>query len=91
METSAGKALLARVLLVPGLGFVLFSVRFVTDRARWLAASWLTVMLLETWALAGHSKSMRWALIGVPLDVAHHGAAAAWLGASALSASLPTG
>ena len=36
--------------------------------------------LLATWSFAGHSNSMRWRGLGVPVDVIHHGAAAAWLG-----------
>lgn len=40
--------------------------------------------LLATWAYAGHSRSQRWPLLGVPLDVAHHAAAAAWIGGLAI-------
>lgn len=40
----------------------------------------LGVVLLATWSFAGHARSLRWAAIGVPLDVVHHAAAATWLG-----------
>ena len=40
----------------------------------------LSLVLLGTWSFAGHSNSMRWRFVGVPVDIVHHGAAAAWLG-----------
>jgi copper transport protein len=46
----------------------------------------LALVSLGTWAFAGHSRSMRWPAIGVPTDVLHYGAAAAWLGGLAIVA-----
>jgi copper transport protein len=40
----------------------------------------ISTVFLATWSFAGHSSSMRWPALGIPLDVIHHGAAAAWLG-----------
>lgn len=40
----------------------------------------LALGMLATWSFAGHPRTMRWPWLGVPLDVAHHAAAAAWLG-----------
>ena len=45
-----------------------------------IAVASVFTLLFGTWAYAGHSRSMRWPVIGVPLDIAHHMAAAAWLG-----------
>jgi copper transport protein len=80
LSTTAGKAYLLRLLVFPVLGFVLLGARTLAERDRWNVAAALAVVALGTWAFAGHSKSMRWALIGVPVDIVHHGAAAAWLG-----------
>lgn len=44
----------------------------------------LAMGMLATWSFAGHSRSMRWPWIGVPVDVIHHGAAAAWIGGLAI-------
>ncbi|MFN0027099.1 MAG: copper resistance CopC/CopD family protein [Acidimicrobiales bacterium] len=38
------------------------------------------VALLGTWSFAGHARSMRWPVVGVPVDLLHHAAAATWLG-----------
>lgn len=83
-ETDAGTAFGIRILLLGFLGTVLYLVQRISEQTRWLAAGAGTVMLLGTWALAGHSRSMRWPLLGIPLDIAHHAAAAAWLGGLAI-------
>ncbi len=62
----------------------MFMMRAHDEWTRWIAAGGCTLLLLATWAYAGHSRSMRWSLIGVPLDVAHHAAAAAWIGGLAI-------
>jgi copper transport protein len=83
LRTDAGRAFAARAVLALGALGVLVPLRrrFVdVTRLQWAALGVLGVGLLATWALAGHAWSMRWAVVGVPLDVVHHGAAAAWLG-----------
>jgi copper transport protein len=79
-ETDAGKAFVLRMLLIGGLWAVLFIARFADEQQRWLAVSIVGVLAMATWAFAGHSKSMRWPLIGIPIDVAHFAAAGAWIG-----------
>ncbi|MEN9644227.1 MAG: hypothetical protein RL238_896, partial [Actinomycetota bacterium] len=44
----------------------------------------LSIGMLGTWAFTGHARSLRWPWVGVPIDVAHHGAAAAWVGGLAV-------
>lgn len=83
-KTDAGRAFAFRLVLVALLWFVLFAARFADESQRWLFASIVAPLLLATWSFAGHSKSMRWALIGVPLDVAHFAAAGAWIGGLAV-------
>jgi copper transport protein len=41
----------------------------------------LSIGLLATWSFAGHARSQRWPALGIPLDIAHHAAAATWVGA----------
>lgn len=83
-ETHAGTAFGLRIVLAACVGSVLFLTPAISDRARWTAAGVGVTLLLGTWAFAGHSRSMRWPVIGIPLDVAHHAAAAAWLGGLAI-------
>ncbi len=80
LQTDAGKALAIRVVVLALIVVALYMVRELSDSDRWTVVSSLALLALATWAFAGHSKSMRWALMGVPLDVIHHAAAAAWLG-----------
>jgi copper transport protein len=77
--TTAGAALLLR-LVVAGLVVGVLAGRLVRPEQVWRVAAALVVVLLATWSFAGHARSMRWPLLGVPVDVAHHGAAAVWLG-----------
>ena len=79
-HTDAGKALVVRILAVAGTGWSLYLFRPSGDRVRWQVSAGLATLALTTWAFTGHSRSMRWPLVGVPLDVAHFGAAAAWFG-----------
>ena len=83
-ETDAGIALALRVMLIVGLTWVMFFMHATDEWNRWIAAGGCTLLLLATWAYAGHSRSMRWSLIGIPVDVAHHAAAAAWIGGLAI-------
>ena len=79
-RTDAGAALLVRALVVGLLAYVLFGWRRASRLSRAVAAGVCLVALLATWGYAGHGRSMRWPWLGVPLDMVHHGAAAAWLG-----------
>lgn len=45
----------------------------------------LPTAMLVTWAYAGHARSQRWPLLGVPVDVIHHAASATWIGGLAIS------
>ncbi len=83
-STDAGIGFAARILLAGILAWILSSRGLPDERLRIAAANVTTLLLLGTWAWTGHSRSMRWAVIGVPLDVAHHAAAAAWLGGIAI-------
>ncbi|MEO6122192.1 MAG: CopD family protein, partial [Ilumatobacteraceae bacterium] len=84
LETDAGIALLVRIVLLLVLAWVMFAPRRGLDDIRWNASGVLVLVLLGTWAYAGHSQSMRWSLIGMPLDIAHHAGAAAWIGGLAI-------
>jgi len=84
LETDAGTAFMIRIALVAVLTWLMFMARIDLDENRWSLASVGLLGLLATWAFAGHSRSMRWSLIGVPVDVAHHAAAAAWIGGLAI-------
>ncbi len=84
METDAGVALIVRVVLLFVLAWVVFAPNRKLEDVRWNASGVIVLVLLGTWAYAGHSQSMRWALLGMPLDIAHHAAAAAWIGGLAI-------
>ncbi len=84
LETDAGRALAIRIALVVALAWVMFMARTHSEESRWKLSTALLLGLLATWAYSGHSRSMRWSLLGVPLDVAHHAAAAAWIGGLAI-------
>ncbi len=84
LETDAGIAFMIRIGLVAAVTWLMFMARIQLDENRWSLAFLGLLGLLATWAFAGHSRSMRWPLIGVPLDVAHHAAAAAWIGGLAI-------
>ncbi len=81
--TDAGMALMIRIVLALAMWIVLFRYRLDPD-VYWSAVSLSGLGLLATWAFAGHSTSMRWPTIGVLTDVAHHGAAAAWIAGLAI-------
>lgn len=81
LQTDAGPALLVRcgvaVLMTLLVGWTIKGRNTRPIEVPLLA---LGVVLLATWSLAGHARSLRWAAIGVPIDVVHHAAAATWLG-----------
>lgn len=79
LSLDAGRAFAARAVL--GVALALLVVAPGGARARWPLAAALAVAAFATWAFAGHASSQRWPWVGVPVDVVHHAAAAAWLGA----------
>ncbi len=83
-STDAGIAFGIRLLLVGALAWSLFMAVTQTEESQWTLGVVLFLGLLATWAFAGHSRSQRWSLIGVPVDVAHQAAAAAWIGGLAI-------
>lgn len=84
LTTDAGMALMIRVVLALAMWIVLFQQRIEHPDVYWTAVSLPGLALLGTWAFAGHSRSMRWPTLGVLTDVAHHAAAAAWIGGLAI-------
>lgn len=85
--TDAGFALVIRIVLC-GVAWALTSqMHIIHDEIRWTALSLTGIALMATWAWAGHAKSQRWPWLGVPVDIAHHIAAALWIGALAIVAT----
>ena len=85
IDTGAGMALCVRALIAGGVWLLLFGLDVTDDEVRWVGVSLAGLGLLGTWAWAGHSATQRWPELGVPLDVAHHAAAALWIGALAIT------
>ena len=83
--TDAGMAFALRIALALSMWLVLFHARIAQPDVYWTAVCIPGLGLLGTWAFAGHSRSMRWSEIGVIADVAHHAAAAAWIGGLAIA------
>ena len=79
-----GVGLLIRILLAIAMVVTLTILRRHRSHLGLGACTVFAVALLATWSYVGHSKSQRWSLVGLPLDVIHHGAAAAWIGALAI-------
>lgn len=84
LSTTAGMAFFVRIGVALGAWVLLDYAPPRTEEVRNATLVLLTVALLGTWAFAGHSRTMRWPALGVPVDVVHHGAAAAWLGGLAI-------
>jgi copper transport protein len=84
LTTDAGMALMIRIVIALAMWIVLFQQRIDHPDVYWTAVSLPGLALLGTWAFAGHSRSMRWPTLGVLTDVAHHAAAAAWIGGLAI-------
>jgi copper transport protein len=82
--TDAGFALLIRIVLCAVAWALLSQMHIIHDEIRWTALSLTGIALMATWAWAGHAKSQRWPWLGVPVDIAHHVAAALWIGALAI-------
>lgn len=81
--TEPGLALVLRALLAGVIGLLL-AMPIVSAEVRWTAIAVAGVLLMGTWAWTGHARTQRWAELGVPLDIAHHVAAALWIGALAI-------
>jgi copper transport protein len=82
--TDAGMAFAIRIVLALSMWLVLFQAGIVHREVYWTAVSLPGLGLLATWAFAGHSRSIRWPVVGVATDVAHHAAAAAWIAGLAI-------
>ena len=80
LRTDAGRAFLVRIVLLATVAVLLFVRLNISSMVRDVGVASVFTLLFGTWAYAGHSRSMRWPVVGVPLDMAHHMAAAAWLG-----------
>lgn len=86
-EHPAGVALVTRVVLAVVAWILFVHARPAVPDIHRDVTILLSLGLLATWSFAGHARSMRWPWIGVPVDVAHHGAAAAWVGGLAIVAT----
>lgn len=86
-ETSAGMALVVRIALAFAAWVLLAQERPRDPMIHAQVVLLLAAGMLATWSFAGHARSMRWPWLGVPVDVVHHGAAAAWLGGLAVIAA----
>lgn len=81
-RTDAGVALGVRVAVAAAAAIALLWERgpsLIVLGRDWVLVS-VGVVLLGTWSFAGHARSARWPVLGVPVDLLHHGAAATWLG-----------
>lgn len=79
-DTDVGIALVLRILIAAAVMALIGEGHPRHEDTYWTTVTLLAAALLATWSFAGHARTMRWPWLGVPLDVLHHGAAAAWLG-----------
>ncbi len=79
-EHPVGMSLVIRIVLAFACWVLVVRERPETRQHYFEVVALLSAAMLATWSFAGHSRSMRWPWLGVPLDAAHHAAAAAWLG-----------
>lgn len=84
LQTDAGFGFALRMLLAAVVWLLLMRMTIVSEQVRWTAIGGAGILLLGTWAWAGHAKSQRWPELGVPIDIVHHAAAALWIGALAI-------
>jgi copper transport protein len=82
--TDAGTAFVLRAGLAFGLWAVVCRSTIRQPDVFWTAAAIPAIGLLGTWAFAGHSRSMRWPVVGVATDMVHHAAAATWVAGLAI-------
>ena len=81
LDTTAGSMLLLRTLAAVVLLSGLVRERVdLPKSARSVPVLALLAVLLVTHAYLGHSRSMAWPVLGVPVDVVHTAASMAWLG-----------
>jgi copper transport protein len=80
LNTSYGLALTVRVILMPVVAVYLFTWFPDDELKRWWWLSGGVAAVAATWSWSGHPRSLRWPLIGVPLDVVHLVGAIAWIG-----------
>ena len=80
LGTSYGLALGVRLILALALALAFFVWRPHDEDMRWFGIAAGLVAIAATWSWSGHPRSLPLALVGVPLDVIHLIAAAAWIG-----------
>jgi copper transport protein len=80
LNTSYGLALALRLILLPVVAVYLFTWFPDDDIKRWSWVGGMLAAVAATWSWSGHPRSLRWPLIGVPLDLVHLVAACVWIG-----------
>ncbi len=79
-EHPVGVALMIRIVLAFAAWLLVAYQRPTNDDIAAGVVALLSLGMLATWSFTGHARTMRWPWLGVPLDMAHHAAAAAWIG-----------
>ena len=81
LETTPGSMLIMKSIIGCLIGLISFrrKIEQTIHQTSWLIPGLLFLYLI-TLAYTGHSRSQRWAIFGVPTDVAHTVAAGVWLG-----------
>ena len=81
LETTPGSMLIMKSIIGCLIGLISFrrKIEQTIHQTSWLIPGLLFLYLI-TLAYTGHSRSQRWAIFGVPTDVAHTAAAGVWLG-----------
>jgi copper transport protein len=80
LNTSYGLALAVRVILMPVVAVYLFTWFPNDEIKRWSWVGGGLAVVAATWSWSGHARSLRWPIVGVPLDAVHLVAASAWIG-----------
>ncbi len=78
--TSYGFALVVRLLSLVVFAAYLFTWFPKDDELRWTVLAFGAVVLAGTWSWSGHPRSLRWPILGVPIDLVHLVAGSIWLG-----------
>ena len=80
-ETTPGSMLIMKSIIGCLIGIISFrrKIEQTIHKSSWFIPALLFLYLI-TLAYTGHSRSQRWAIFGVPTDVAHTAAAGVWLG-----------
>ena len=81
LETTPGSMLIMKSIIGCLIGIISFrrKIEQTIHKSSWFIPALLFLYLI-TLAYTGHSRSQRWAIFGVPTDVAHTAAAGVWLG-----------